>query len=167
MNELQGTSVCFVSVAPGYITKAYETLRPKAGVKTVEATTGKYDIAVMGSWPNLQELQKFVGETRSYDFVRNVDCYPNFGTWNHTPEDGSTRTPATAWTLIRTSNLGKTSDELRKVAPILNVFQTIGAADLVARIGADNFEELLEITRSKIHGGPAIVGTETFPTYEL
>jgi len=165
VNDLEGESVVFLKVAPGYVQKTIETLKSRESVRKIEATTGRFDLAAIGAWQNLNALQKFVSSARAIDFIRNVQSYPNFASWTReSPEDGHA---AKGWAVLRSMNPELTADALRKMPGIQAVFQTVGSADVLARIETKTPEEFLQYAIARIHGTPAVSGCETFPTHDI
>ena len=160
-SELFGTSVIFVRVAPGYVERTLTELRAKPSVAKAEAVFGRHDIAVASNFRNTDELRKFQSEVQMMDHVRDFRSYPGLQSWTSKQADGHA---VNAWVLIRTSNPQQAIIALSKLPGVLDISGTTGDSDIVARISADNNEDLIETIMTKVQSMPSVLSTETFPT---
>ena len=110
--ELNGTSVIFVKVAPGYVERTLTTLRGKPFVASAEAVFGRHDIAVAGNFRDSDALRGFQSEVQLLDHVRGFRSYPALWNWAQSKTNGH---PISAYVLIRSSNPKQAISELEKL----------------------------------------------------
>src|SRR5216117_3507390 len=109
-NELVGTSVIFVKVAPTYVERTLTTLRAKPNVSKAEAVFGRHDIAIAGGFRNTDELRAFASEVQLMDHVRGLRSYLALQDWTNSKKDGHA---SNAYLLIRSTDTQKTMSALR------------------------------------------------------
>jgi DNA-binding Lrp family transcriptional regulator len=73
--------------------------------------------------------------------------------------------PASAYILIRSSDPDRATSELRKLTGVESVIGTAGDLDLIARIGAENRDNMFSTIVKQVHGVPGVKSTETLPTF--
>ena len=159
--ELVGTSVIFVRVTPGYVERTLTDLRNKPSVARAEAVFGRHDIAVSSNFRNADDLRKFQSEVQLMDHVRDFRSYPGLQNWASKKADGH---PVNAYVLIRSSNPQQAISELSQLPGVQEIIGTTGDSDIVARVSANNREDLIETIMTKVQSMPSVLSTETFPT---
>ncbi len=160
--ELNGESIIFLKVAPGYVERTLKTIREQPHVSKAEVVLGRHDVAVSGSFKDTDELQKFQSQVQMMDSVRGFRAYPGLQNWKSQEKDGHT---ASAYILIRSSEPERVTSELKKLPGIEKVTGTTGDLDVIARIGAHDRNDLLETIVKQVNGLAGVRSTETLPTF--
>ncbi len=160
--DLNGESIIFLKVAPGYVERTLKTIREQPHVTKAEAVLGRHDVAVAGSFKTTDELQKFAAHVQSMDSIRGFRAYPGLQNWKSSEKNGY---PASAYLLIRSSDPAKATTELSKLAGVESVIGTFGDLDVIARIGAENRDDMFSTILKQVSNVPGVKSTETLPTF--
>jgi hypothetical protein len=159
--ELNGESVIFLKVTPGYVEKAISSAKAKPNVTQVEPVLGRHDVAIRGNFRDLAELHRLQSALLS-DFVRGFQAYPAVQEFVKIRPNGQ---PVAGWVLVRTSDPQRVAGELKKVPGIEGLIGTVGNFDLVARLGATEPDALLTTVLRKIQSLSGVRATETLPAF--
>lgn len=137
--ELNGESVIFLKVTPGYVEKAISSAKGKPNVTQVEPVFGRHDIAIRGfqTYPAVQEI---------------VKIRPN----GH---------PASGWVLVRTTDPQRVAGELKRIPGVEGLIATVGNYDLLARLGFAEPDALMTTVLRKVQTISGVRATETLPAF--
>jgi len=162
--RLSGESIVFVRVAPGYVTQAIRDLRSEPNVTSVEATLGPFDVLVTGSWPDLATVTEFRERVENKPYCQGCDVAPSVQSWNRDASPSPAR-PLNGWTLIRTADPAKTTQNLRNVPNVSRVHTTIGEYNVIAHFDVHDPTDILTTVTDRIHGFKEVRRTETFVSF--
>ena len=161
--DLNGDSIILLKVAPGGVERTLKTIREQPHVTKAEAVLGQHDVAVEASFKSMDELQKFTAHVQAMDSVRELRAYPGLENWK-SPEQKSH--PASAYVLIRSIDPARSTSELSKLTGVERLIGTTGDLDVIARIGAENRNDMFSSIVKRVQGVPGVKSTETLPTFE-
>ena len=159
--ELNGESVIFLRVTPGYVEKTISQAKGKPNVTDAEPVLGRHDVAIRGKFRDLAELNRIQSAFMS-DYVRSYQSYPAVQEIMKPQPDGQ---PTSAWVLVRTSDPQRVSAELKKVPGIEGLIATTGDFDLLARFGVSDRDTLMTTVLKKIQAISGVRATETLPAF--
>ena len=159
--ELNGESVIFLKVTPGYVEKAISNAKGKPNVTHAEPVLGRHDVAVRGNFRDLAELHRLQA-TLGSDFVRGFQAYPAVQEYVKIRPNGQ---PVSSWILIRTNDPQRVASEIKKVPGIEGLIGTVGNFDLLARFGAEQQDALMQTVLRKIQTISGVKATETLPAF--
>ena len=160
--ELNGESIIFLKVAPGYVERTLKTIREQPHVTKAEVVLGRHDVAISGSFKTMDELQKFASHAQGMESVRGFRAYPGLQNWTSTEKNGYA---AHAYLLIRSADPARATSELSKLAGVESVIGTTGDLDVIARIGAESRDEMFSTILKQVNSVPGVKSTETLPTF--
>ncbi len=161
--ELNGESVIFLKVTPGYVEKAISSAKGKPNVTHAEPVFGRHDVAVRGNFRDLAELHRLQA-TIGADFIRGFQAYPAVQEFVKIRPNGQ---PVSSWILIRTNDPQRVASELKKVPGIEGLIGTVGNFDLLARFGAEHQDALMQTVLRKIQTISGVKATETLPAFSI
>lgn len=159
--ELNGESVIFLKVTPGYVEKAISAAKGKPNVTSVEPVFGRHDLAIRGNFRDLAELHRLQSSLLS-DFVRGFQAYPAVQEFVKIRPNGQ---PSSGWVLVRTNDPERVAEQLKRIPGIEGLIGTVGNVDLVARVGAEGPGALMTTVLRKIQTISGIRATETLPAF--
>jgi DNA-binding Lrp family transcriptional regulator len=159
--ELNGESVIFLKVTPGYVEKTISSAKGKPNVTQVEPVFGRHDVAIRGTFRDLAELHRFQASLLN-DYVRGVQAYPAAQEFVKIKSNGQ---PVSAWVLVRTNDPQRVASELKKTPGIEGLIGTTGNFDLLARFGVGERDELMTTVLKKIQTIQGVRATETLPSF--
>jgi hypothetical protein len=159
--ELNGESVIFLRVTPGYVEKAISQAKGKPNVTQVEPVLGRHDVAIRGKFRDLAELHRTQSSLMT-DWVRRFQTYPAVQEYMKQQANGQ---PISAWVLVRSNDPQRVSGELKKVPGIESLIGTTGDFDLIARFGVEDRETLMTTVVKKIQAIQGVRATETLDAF--
>jgi DNA-binding Lrp family transcriptional regulator len=165
MTELPEESVIFARVKPGEVERAMAEMRRNPKVRTAEPVMGTYDLAISGTFASPEELQEFRTEIEQTAGLEETSAYPGLASWSR-----NSRIPSEqgffGWTLIRAADPDRAMKELQKIPSVNRLMSTTGEYNLIARISAQNPNEIQEVVLKNIQRVPGIERTETLPGFK-
>lgn len=159
MPELSEESIVFLRVRPGHVERALGQLRRNPKVKEAEAVLGLYDIAIAASVRNAEELRKLQSQFEAEDFCEGSSAHPGFESWRR--EGPAKEAPVNGWTLIRAVDAERAMRELQKLPAVERIIGTAGEYNLIARVGAEDTNELQRTVLRDIQRVEGVRRTET------
>lgn len=159
--ELNGESVIFLKVTPGYVEKAISSAKGKPNVTQAEPVIGRHDVAIRGNFRDLAELHRTQAAFMA-DYVRGFQSYPAVQEFVKIRSNGQ---PLSGWVLLRTTDPQRVASELKKIPGIEGLIATVGNYDLIARFGVPEPEALVTTVLQKVQMISGVRTTETLPAF--
>jgi DNA-binding Lrp family transcriptional regulator len=161
--DLNGNSIILLKVAPGDVERTLKSIREQPHVTKAEAVLGQHDVAVEASFKSTDELQKFTAHVQAMDSVRGLRAYPGLQDWKSSDK---TSHAASAYVLIRSIDPARSTTELSKLTGVERLIGTTGDLDVIARIGAENRNDMFSSIVKRVQGVSGVKSTETLPAFE-